>query len=83
MVQGEILGDWWLFFNLKGNFVGEMGMEESPTDYGKQKGQIRPLKLEVPLWLGQVDYCLLRDLKLKTAPRLHPNFLLEKKVPIH
>lgn len=78
MVQGEILGDWWLFFNLKVNFVGEMGMEESPTDYEEQKGQIRPLKLEVPLWLDQVNCCLLRSLKLKSVLRWHPNFYWEK-----
>lgn len=69
MVQGEILGDWWLFFSLKVNFVGEMGMEESPTDYEEQKGQIRPLKLEVRLWLDQVNCCLLRSLKLKSVLR--------------
>lgn len=80
MVPGEILGDWWLFFNIKFNFVGEMGMEESPTDYEEQKGQIRPLKLEVPLWLDQVNCCLLESLKLKSALTWHPNFLLGKIV---
>lgn len=71
------------FFKLKVSCFGEMGMEESPTDYGEQKGQITPLKLEVPLWLGQVNCCLLGSFKLKTTLRLHPNFLLGKIVPIH
>lgn len=84
MVQGKKIGRLVaFFFNLKISFVGELGIEESSTYYGDQKGQIRPLKLEVPLWLGQVNSCLLGSLKLKTALRLHPNFLLEKIVPIH